>query len=668
MTLIDEEKFHLQEYTEKKKRNLEVDLPLLASSSSSSTSSSSTTTTTSTFSKSPIPPTTTTTNGLVSAIEELKSFTSTTATTTTTASTSVVVPNNSIHNTQASTIPYHPTGNEGCSNRIHNIKNSPHYHNHNSIESLPTSAIYNYLQGLRNSSSSLSGEQHAQQAQQIQMQLMQQQQQQQPQTTTKDCSSCSSSSSSSSSHRKDYSTIDITSSGVEYSIDDHDDSDQDDDGEPSSSSSRPHSHHNQYSNTPGAMSSYHHHHQQQQQQQQMASSLANLSHAIVNQMDKPTCPNCHVIATRRHDKRRWWCKNCVKSFTPFRKGKKYNDPNSSNPSLAPQCGRCSTQATRKHDKRRWWCKSCKKPFTPNQFSENSQVIYVVGPNGSRNGGDCCGSDCEQYDCCSDEKVPGRLDTLLNHPQSPIIHNGLGSSNGMDLPPPSQQPSQPLINLSSEIFEKKRKYSNDDNSNNNEGFKKFNNSLSSSSSSSSTSTNSPPTSSSSSASTSSNIIMLAQQSSSPTSASSSLSSSPLPQSPTTPPIISVHTPFPSSTLQALATSCTISSRSPLTPPILKLTNNYDILDSNSNINNNNNNNNPSSSSSSDYLKDVVGSTTLKPMLPSVEIISNNNGNQQILPDIKQIHSEIILDNAMKTLVSINGEDQLQCVVNGDTSKK
>ncbi|EFA76961.1 hypothetical protein PPL_09713 [Heterostelium album PN500] len=103
--------------------------------------------------------------------------------------------------------------------------------------------------------------------------------------------------------------------------------------------------------------------------------------------ENPACPNCNIPATRRHDKRRWWCKNCTKSFTPFRKGKKLDANGEFIGNTAPQCGRCFQQATRKHDKRRWWCKVCKKPFTPSQFNlgDNSHIIFVMGANSNKSG-------------------------------------------------------------------------------------------------------------------------------------------------------------------------------------------------------------------------------------------------------------------------------------------
>eukprot|EP01133_Synstelium_polycarpum_P007903 gene7903-9279_t len=116
----------------------------------------------------------------------------------------------------------------------------------------------------------------------------------------------------------------------------------------------------------------------------------------------PKCTRCNESASWRHDKRRWWCKECKKAFTPgisklqassppqiqqtqqqqqqqMQAHQQWDQalPNSSQntPPSAPQnpnqvtpvsypCPQCGGQACWRHDKKRWFCKDCKKPFTP----------------------------------------------------------------------------------------------------------------------------------------------------------------------------------------------------------------------------------------------------------------------------------------------------------------
>ncbi|EFA84315.1 G-box binding factor [Heterostelium album PN500] len=109
----------------------------------------------------------------------------------------------------------------------------------------------------------------------------------------------------------------------------------------------------------------------------------------------PKCTRCSESASWRHDKRRWWCKECKKAFTPgisklqnasptpqtqmpMAQHQQWDQPqpNSSQntPPSVPQnpnqvtpvscnCPSCGGTAGWKHDKKRWFCKDCKKAFT-----------------------------------------------------------------------------------------------------------------------------------------------------------------------------------------------------------------------------------------------------------------------------------------------------------------
>ncbi|GAM25929.1 hypothetical protein SAMD00019534_091040 [Acytostelium subglobosum LB1] len=90
----------------------------------------------------------------------------------------------------------------------------------------------------------------------------------------------------------------------------------------------------------------------------------------------PKCTRCNETASWKHDKRRWWCKECKKAFTPgISKTQNTNQApstqswdNSGIPPGGPLCNcpGCGASACWKHDKKRWICKECKRPFTTNQ--------------------------------------------------------------------------------------------------------------------------------------------------------------------------------------------------------------------------------------------------------------------------------------------------------------
>ncbi|GAM26702.1 hypothetical protein SAMD00019534_098770 [Acytostelium subglobosum LB1] len=137
--------------------------------------------------------------------------------------------------------------------------------------------------------------------------------------------------------------------------------------------------------------SFHHHHQHQQSPVSSPKSVSSSPKSdessepdaefdidlLRSMADNPCCPTCDDQATRKHDKRRWWCKKCNKSFTPCRLPRWSAKTQPVSNSL-PQCGRCLHYATRRHDRRRFWCGFCKKPFTQ-QFTlgVNSHIIYVM---------------------------------------------------------------------------------------------------------------------------------------------------------------------------------------------------------------------------------------------------------------------------------------------------
>ncbi|KYQ94449.1 G-box binding factor [Tieghemostelium lacteum] len=143
----------------------------------------------------------------------------------------------------------------------------------------------------------------------------------------------------------------------------------------------------------------------------------------------PKCTRCNENASWRHDKRRWWCKECKKAFTPgitknqntqqvqtiqnpqlptnpMPQGLMYqgqmmsplpqwdnpgsqqstpglnpnnqlsnvmptNNTNNNVAQVPPTCPNCRGLSGWKHDKKRWYCKECRKPFTPNLSSSNS---------------------------------------------------------------------------------------------------------------------------------------------------------------------------------------------------------------------------------------------------------------------------------------------------------
>ncbi|GAM23044.1 hypothetical protein SAMD00019534_062190 [Acytostelium subglobosum LB1] len=182
----------------------------------------------------------------------------------------------------------------------------------------------------------------------------------------------------------------------------------------------------------------------------------------------PKCTRCNETASWRHDKRRWWCKECKKAFTPGISkqqntnasspsaqvpqlqagGWEQTQPNSSQntPPSVPQnpnmvtpvscnCPNCGAMACWKHDKKRWYCRDCKKPFTP-------PGDVPTSPKSSK-------KSSKAKKASPSLQQPQVMMTTASPSQSQIVPNPLGT-----LPPFHQQmqfPSlPPLMNNQKEL--------------------------------------------------------------------------------------------------------------------------------------------------------------------------------------------------------------------------
>jgi len=194
-------------------------------------------------------------------------------------------------------------------------------------------------------------------------------------------------------------------------------------------------------------------------------------------MSIPKCTRCNESASWRHDKRRWWCKECKKAFTPgISKMQQVpqqtqlqpitthaaqmipnlsgwetpnssqntptthpQNPNSVTPVSSPLCPSCKGLACWKHDKKRWYCKECKKPFTPISSGISPQSPQSPGKKKSSKSGS--GSSGKKSSASS-------TPASMGSPLTPAA--GLQSPLQIQFPTPTYSPNPSLPSLSSNM--------------------------------------------------------------------------------------------------------------------------------------------------------------------------------------------------------------------------